>query len=200
MRRKTRKKTIGYAVASPTAAVPSTGRVFAALEDAIDVLAAAGSARELRVVYGIVAAKRTHDGRVSMTAIELIDRFSRETIFTAWLAALVLATPDVARANAAVARAKLVRFRRHVRDWKDLRITIAQRVVDEARRLRELVPSSQSVTELSARVGDTRTEASLALEHVALAHRDLVAWRFARAVNDGKPHLAQMYRAKLATA
>lgn len=125
------------------------------------------------------------------------DRFSRVEIFEAWLVALLLVSSDVARSEQAVLGADPKRFSELLRDWDGLRSTLAERAVVEARRLRAIPDATEPLEALFRMAGDGDVDAARMLEKAAFRARNLVAWRFARAVSDGRQAVASLYRSRV---
>lgn len=124
------------------------------------------------------------DGKVVMT-------LSFDEVSEAWLRAFVRTSKDVQYAEAQVlSGAGFATLRTGAREQET---ALAAEALLEVERGRRAPPSSATTRALFDEVSKGKAGASWSLEMAAFRERNLPAWRYARAISDGKTDLAKMY-------
>jgi hypothetical protein len=180
------------------------------LASALGALAESGERGELRVLMGEKWYSNPDtwdaetgepialtDDSVSVVGAEITDSFLRSDVFEAWLMSLLLVSSDVGRAEQTVLNAKIEGFLGLISDWDGLRAALADRTLVEARRLREIPEATEGIESLFQKAADGDVDACKVLEKIAFRKRNLMAWRYARALNEGKQAVAKMYKSRV---
>ena len=128
------------------------------------------------------------DGKVIMT-------LSFDEVSEAWLRAFVRTSKDVQHAEAEVLRgAGFTELRASTREQET---ALAAETLLEVERGRRAPSPDESVKTLFEQTQAKRPGASWSLEVAAFRARNLPAWRYARALSDGKTDLAKMYAGRV---
>jgi hypothetical protein len=166
------------------------------------LVVAASSGEPVHVVRGVVRAVAAplsddvaFDDRVAIEGGEAVETFSLDALYEAWLKAVALLSSDVARVEQTVRDGGAETFARKLQAWQGMTNTFATRALLEVRAARAL-GDAPPLDDLVRRVDAGDTSACALLEAAAFRARDLMTWRWSRAVREGSV-VAPLYRARM---
>lgn len=129
----------------------------------------------------------------------VLRRTSRDDCFDAWLRALLLHDhgPAAVTAAAAVAGATLDGWRELLWDWQAYDALLSHRTALELDLLHEFPAAPDEYASFLSRALDGDTSVARRLEAAAFRRRELMAFRFARALSEDKGALAKFFAGRI---
>ena len=125
----------------------------------------------------------------------VVATLSYEEVSEAWLRAYVRTSKDVQHAEAEVLRG--ASFAELLASTREQETALATEALAEVERGRRALSPNESVKTLFEQTQAKHPGASWSLEVAAFRARNLPAWRYARALSDGKTDLAKMYAGRV---